>query len=149
IRCKKCEGVIAVPAAEIEEVAEAVAADEPEPATKKEAVAKSKNRPAAIRADEDDEKPRAKRRRDEEDEDEEPKRRRDEEDEDEPRPKKKGARGGKKKMSRGLIIGISVGAVVLLVGIGVALFFMARPTLRGERELKEVFKAAKEAEAQK
>src|SRR5947207_2091232 len=81
IRCKKCQGVIAVPQAD----AEAVTA----PASKKDEVTKAKTRPAPARDEEDEPRP---------------KRRRDEDDEDEPRPKKKKGRGDKKKLPMGWII---------------------------------------------
>jgi len=77
IRCKKCESVLAVPAPEAADVAEAVV----EPPAKKAAGAKAKTLPAAERDKED--APR-------------PKRRPNEEDDDDPRPRK----GGRDRAAR-------------------------------------------------
>ncbi len=50
VRCKKCQGIMAVPQAEVEDVTEALAA----PPAQKAEVPKSKTRPAAVRDEEDE-----------------------------------------------------------------------------------------------
>jgi hypothetical protein len=102
IRCKKCENIIAVPAEEIMDVTEA--ADDAATAARKAAVSKSKA-PAVAVADEEDE-PRRKRRHADEDDEESPKRK---------------SKSGKKKLPLAWIIGGSVAAVLLIVGVILAI----------------------------
>jgi hypothetical protein len=127
IRCKKCESIIAVPTEEIMDLTEVVgeAPAKPDANTKRKAVAAIPN---------DDEEPRPRRRPDEDDD----------EDDDARRTKRKSATKG---LPLGWIIG-GVAALLLIVGGIIAFVVMGGgPTLKGEKELQEYFKARQEAKA--